>query len=243
MTAPELTRRVNDRFRTQFSEVKIKRLRQKLGWVCTKTKYCQLMREPNQVKRLEFSRKRLEENEQFNGVIFTDECSVMLENHSKITFHREWEQPKLKGKPKHPHEVHVWAVISKRGPTKLLIFEGTMDAKFFVSEILTNGLLPFIKSAYPHGHRFQQDNNPKHTSRLTRTFMEENDINWWKTPPESPDLNPIELQWHKLKHFLRTTVKLKTKEELADGISSFWSERADAVKCCTYMFICIQFCR
>ena len=55
---------------------------------------------------------------------------------------------------------------------------------FYVLEILTNGRLPFIKSAYP-SHHFQQVNDPKHTSHLARTFMEENDINWWKTPPES----------------------------------------------------------
>ena len=111
MTSPELTRRVNDRFSTQFTQAKIKRHRRKLGWVCTKTKYCQLIRKPNRVKRLEFSQKCLEENEQFDDVIFTDECSVVLENHSKISFHREWEHPKLKRKPKHPLKVHVWAGI------------------------------------------------------------------------------------------------------------------------------------
>lgn len=107
MTAPELTRRVNDRFSMQFSQGKIKRLRRKLGWLCAKPKYCQLIREPNRVKRLEFSQKCREENEQFGNFIFTEECSVVLENHSKISFHREWEQPKLKGKPKHPLKVHV----------------------------------------------------------------------------------------------------------------------------------------
>ena len=91
MTAPELMRRINDRLQTLLTQVKIKHLRQKLGWVCTKTKYCQLIREPNPVKRLEFSQKCLQENEQFDDVTFTDECSVMLENHSKISFHREWE--------------------------------------------------------------------------------------------------------------------------------------------------------
>ena len=52
----------------------------------TSTKYCQLIREANQVKRLEFSEQCLWENEQFDNVIFTDECSVyVMENHGKIT--------------------------------------------------------------------------------------------------------------------------------------------------------------
>ena len=105
---------------------------------------------------------------------------------------------------------------------------------FYVLEILTNGLLPFIKSAYP-SHHFQQVNDPKHTSHLARTFMEENDINWWKTPPESPDLKPTEFLWHGIKHLLRTAIKPRTKEELVDGISRFWYERVDALKFCTYI--------
>ena len=51
LTAPELTKRVNERFGMKFSTDKVKRLRQKLGWVCMATKYCQLIREPNRVKR------------------------------------------------------------------------------------------------------------------------------------------------------------------------------------------------
>ena len=191
--------------------------------------------EPNRVKRLQFSEDCLRENEQFNNVIFTDECSVLLENHSKLSFQRTWEQPKVKGKPKHPIEVHVWAGISKGGSTELIMFEGIMDAQFYVSEILTNGLLPFNRTTFPNGHRFKQDNDPKHTSRLASSFMEEQGINWWKTPPESPNLNPIKVLWHELKHFLRTKVKPKTKEELLDGIARFWSERVDAEKCSTYI--------
>ena len=102
LTSPELTRRILLHFGLQFSTEKVRRLRQKLGWVQTGTKYCQLIREPNRVKQLEFSEKCLRENEQFDNVILTDECSVLLENHSKLSFHRKREQPKLKGKPKHP---------------------------------------------------------------------------------------------------------------------------------------------
>ena len=52
---------------------------------------------------------------------------------------------------------------------------------------------------YPHSHRFMQDNDPKHTSRRAAAFFAERGINWWKTPPESPDANPIENLWHELK--------------------------------------------
>jgi hypothetical protein len=45
---------------------------------------------------------------------------------------------------------------------------------------------------YPEGHRFMQDNDPKHTSNLAKEFMQVNSINWWKWPSESCDLNPIE---------------------------------------------------
>ena len=235
LTSPELTRRILLHFGLQFSKEKVAHLRRKLGWVQTGTKYCQLIREPNRVKRLEFSEKCLRDNEQFDNVIFTDECSVLLENHSKLSFHRKWEQPKFKGKPKHPVKVHVWAGISKRGPTELMVFEGIMDAQFYVSEILSNGLLPFIRRIFPDGHRFQQDNDPKHTSRLASNFMEDNGINWWKTPPESPDLNPIEMLWHEPKHFLQNIVKPRTKEELISGIERFWNERVDAEKCTKYI--------
>ena len=201
----------------------------------TSTKYCQLIREANQVKRLEFSEQCLQANEQFDNVIFTDECSVMMENHSKITFHRKWEQPRVKGRPKHPVKVHIWAGISKQGPTRLMIFEGIMDAEFYVTEILTNRLLPFVRQTFPDSYRFQQDNDPKHTSNRAKSFMEENNINWWITPAESPDLNPIKLLWHELKHFIQNTVKPHTKDELENGIARFWQERVDAEKCSRYI--------
>ena len=44
-----------------------------------------------------------------------------------------------------------------------------------------------------------QDNDPKHTSKIAREFFTEKGIQWWKTPLESPDANPIEYLWHELK--------------------------------------------
>lgn len=66
LTAPKLD--------IDFSESKVKRLRQKLRWVQTGTKYCQLIHEMNRAKQLEFCLKCVGDNEQFDDVIFTDEC-------------------------------------------------------------------------------------------------------------------------------------------------------------------------
>lgn len=125
--------------------------------------------------------------------------------------------------------MHVWAGISVRGPTKICIFDGVMDSVLYV-DILRSTLLPFIQEKYALGHRFMQDNDPKHTSRLTKAFFEENNVNWMKTSAESPDMNPIENLWHELKEFIRREVKPKCKEELVEGIKSFW-KTVDAAKC------------
>ena len=60
-------------------------------------------------------------------------------------------------------------------------------------------------------------NDPKHTSVAAKQFLEENGINWWRTPAESPDLNPIENLWHELKEYIRRDIKPKTKDQLVEG--------------------------
>ena len=138
-----------------------------------------------------------------------------------------------------------------RGRTGICIFEGNypgirhvvveqsciytdiMDAPVYV-DILRQTLLPFIASVYPDGHRFMQDNDPKHTSKLGESFLSSNRVNWWKTPPESPDLNPIENLWHELKEHLRREVKPRNKDELVDGIVQFW-DSVSGEKCRKYI--------
>ena len=149
------------------------------------------------------------------------------------SFRKKNQPPKLKPKSKHPIKVHVWAGISKRGATRVCIFEGKMDADFYL-KILKHYLLPFIESEFPSTHRFMQDNDPKHTSRKAKAFFAQHDVNSWPTPPESPDLNPIENVWHEMKEYLRREVKPKTKEQLIEGIEQFWST-FDAPKCCRYI--------
>ena len=71
-----------------------------------------------------------------------------------------------------------------------------------------------------------QNNDLKHCSRTVQKFYDEAGINWWRTPSQSPDLKNL---WHELKRLRRVT-KPRTKEELVDGITTFWAT-VDAHKC------------
>ena len=51
----------------------------------------------------------------------------------------------------------------------------------------------------------------------------------------SPDLNPTELLWQELKHFLKNKAKSHTEDELIHGIARFWAEKVDAAKCTKYI--------
>ncbi|CAF0894361.1 unnamed protein product [Brachionus calyciflorus] len=61
----------------------------------------------------------------------------------------------------------------------------------------------FGAAKYDLEFKLHQDNDPKHNSFLCRSFLNLNNIDWIKSPPKSPDLNPIELVWNELKDFVR----------------------------------------
>lgn len=105
--------------------------RVQLGWTYCGSAYCQLIRQQNKEKRLEWAQMYLHDN--FDNVIFSDETTVQLETHRRHCYRKLGEKPRPKPRAKHPTKVHVWAGISRRGATQVCIFEGIMTAplKFF----------------------------------------------------------------------------------------------------------------
>ena len=142
-----------------------------------------MIREANKVKRLEYAQRVIDTSNTFHNVIFTYECSISLEQFRHTCYRKVGEPAKRKPRPKHPLKLHIWAGISRHGATNICIFKGIMEAGLYCS-ILRDTLIPFIRDTLPN-HRFMQDNDPKHTSRLAKDFFQENGINWWRTPQKA----------------------------------------------------------
>ena len=163
----------------------VRRTRKKLGWTLQNTEYCQLIRDANKVKRLEFAQRIINSGDTFHNTVFSDECSISLQQFHRMYYRKIGEPAKRKPKPKHPLKVCVWAGISRHGAMKVCVFEGIMEADLYC-DILRTTLVPFLREKLSD-HRFMQDNDSKHASRVAKAFLEENKINWWRTLPESPD--------------------------------------------------------
>ncbi|KAK3548492.1 hypothetical protein QTP70_013326 [Hemibagrus guttatus] len=91
------------------------------------------------------------------------------------------------------------------GTGRLIRIKGTINAAMY-RDILDENLL---KSALDLklGRRsiFQQDNNPKHTAKITKECLRDNSVNVLEWPSQNPDLNLIE---HLCRYFDRCDLQL-----------------------------------
>ena len=132
--------------------------------------------------------------------------------------------------PKHPLKLHIWGTISSQGAASVVMFGDIMDAVHY-ADILDATLVPIIADHFSDGsgHRFQMDNDPKYRNNHIENYLEKYGINWWPTPLESPNLNPIVNLWGSLKQYFHTTHKPRNLQQLKEGVLNFWQTFTPAV--------------
>ncbi|KAG1309778.1 hypothetical protein G6F62_014754 [Rhizopus arrhizus] len=70
---------------------------------------------------------------------------------------------------------------------------------------------------------FQHDNDPKHTSKLVKEYLEQQSYNILDWPAQSPDLNSIENMWSLLKRRLNDyETAPKGMNELYERATKVW---------------------
>jgi transposase/uncharacterized protein YnzC (UPF0291/DUF896 family) len=111
-----------------------------------------------------------------------------------------------------PHYT-LLATLGWREVTAPWIFEGSIDRVAFEAYVRSQ-LLPTLR----RGDIVVMDNLSAHTGETIRQLIEARGARLEFLPPYSPDFNPIELCWSKVKAALRTA-KARTLEALLEAVA------------------------
>ena len=121
-------------------------------------------------KRLEWCSQVTEID--WKKVIFSDESSFVLKRIKKKYWSRGINR-KIFRVVKHPQKIHVWGCFCSKGFGKLHIFKENLTGAGIV-KIYNKLLVPYITMFNfdkDNGWLFQEDNDPKHTSKLSKEWM------------------------------------------------------------------------
>jgi transposase len=102
--------------------------------------------------------------------------------------------------------------LASDGSTALMVIEGATDGAVFRAYV-KHVLVPTLR----RGEIVVMDNLSSHKSPEIREMIEAAGAELWYLPPYSPDLNPIEGMWSKIKALLRG-YKARGTEELYQAV-------------------------
>jgi transposase len=193
-----------------------------------------LLKKAHRVAHLKFA--RYHENwtvEDWKRVLWSDETKInRIGSDGRVYTWKKRGEP-LSDRTTTPTVKHgggnnlmVWGCMGWNGVGKLTEVQGIMDAKQYC-EILEDGLQEsFDKLGMAEEERiFQQDNDPKHTSKKATEWFDNNDIQVLVWPAQSPDINPIEHLWVHLKRALQQyPTPPKGVHELWDRVGEEWNK-------------------
>ena len=167
--------------------------------------------------------------------MFTHESTFQLNANNLRAFKFRKRPPPTLTKYNPNYKIMVWGGICSRGKTSLHFVEGKVNARKY-KEILLDKKIDMNRLFNKRGKwHFLQDNAPSHRTNHVK--------DWIKTtfscellphPPQSPDLNPIELIWAMMKVQVEAK-RPRNKSQLKDAIEKSWKSITIAqIKKCIY---------
>uniref|UniRef100_A0A3B4TRY4 Transposase Tc1-like domain-containing protein n=1 Tax=Seriola dumerili TaxID=41447 RepID=A0A3B4TRY4_SERDU len=189
-----------------------------------------LLSKKNKAARFNFAKEHLDKPEAFwESILWTDESKVELFGHNQNR--HVWrkantanEEKNLLPTVKHGGgNVKIWGCFSASGTGRLHIIQGTMNSQAY-QQILDQNLLPSVKQL-KLGRKWimQQDNDPKHSSKTTKEWLQRKRIRTLDWPSQSPDLNPIEMLWRDLKKMVHARCP-SNLSQLAEFCKEEWAK-------------------
>lgn len=182
----------------------------------------------NKIKRYNFAKSYVSKPAAFwENWIFTDESKYNISGSDGRR--RVWREknraldPKnMTGTVKHGGgSVMVWGCMSANGVGNLHFINGIMNQYIYIDLLKNNLLQSAEKMGLSGNFVFQQDNDPKHSSVNAKLWILYNTPKYEKTPPQSPDLNPIEHLWEELDRRIRAR-SISNITDLRKALAEEW---------------------
>jgi transposase len=201
-----LVQSASDLQREFFPDVSVDTVRRRLkelGWRAYRRRRVPHLTTKRQRRRLVWGHEhRAWSVEQWKRVGFSDEKKFVVYGRTKTLLF--WKKRRALAKPS-DHigsvkygggHIMVWGYITSEGVGELYLIEGTMNTSKY-TEILDKAFLGSLAKFYttPSDIIFQHDNDPKHTSRGTRKWLAQHEVQVLPWPASSPDMNLIEHVW------------------------------------------------
>ena len=167
---------------------------------------------------------------QWSQVLFTDESKYQLFGNKRRLYVRRSVGQRMVPQCVAPTVKHgggsvmVWGCFAGNEVGDLIQVEGILNKEGYLN-ILKKHAVPSGKRLVGRGFVFQQDNDPKHSSKLCKGYLENRkkrkDLKVMLWPAQSPDLNPIELLWDELHREVRKLLSKNTRE-LMENLKLCW---------------------
>jgi hypothetical protein len=141
--------------------------------------------EDHQKKRVAWTKEIKDSN--FEEWLFSDETKFTTNTRKRKAFEFEGEDL-ADVKFAHPISQQVWACMSSKGIGAMEFIDGKMTGEVYKG-ILKKHLRKAADKLFDGNWKFQQDNDPKHTSKTVMNWLQEEKIELVPWPAGSPDMN------------------------------------------------------
>lgn len=229
----EIRAEINETLPEPISVNTVKRRLRAKGYIGRIAVKKPLLRPPNKRKRLLFAQKHKDWSiDKWKSVLWTDESKFEMFGSKRRQHVRRKKGERFKSQCIAPTVKHgggsvtVWGCFSYDGVGDLVRIEGIMRKEHY-HNILQRSAIPSGVGLIGYGFEFQQDNDPKHTSHLCMNYLrskeEEGVLEIMDWPPQSPDINPIELLWEELDRQVKN-MRATNEQQLFDNLKTAWED-------------------
>lgn len=229
----ERSRKLEKEDKIKISYSSVRRISNEFGIYAHVSRRKPIITKIQRKKRMEFSKKFLDwSKEDWSKILWSDETKInFLTSDGKLFY---WDEEGSELNPenlnmglKHGPSISIWACMSSQGVGEIFFIEKNLDSiqliRIYRKMLKKNG-----QNLIGDDFIFQQDNDPKHTSKIAQDWLAEKQIPVLNWPPNSPDLSPIENLFSILKSELKK-IPFDDLEKAKEKIKEIWDNISEEI--------------